>query len=492
MPQLVVEMTGDEAKLWKSLDRIVKKNKQMEGSFKKVGDQSRRSGNKARASWGAKQIGELKGYAAGLIGVGVAAKTIGDAMRFAHQETDKAIMSVQKLTQTRARLSQVATSSTDLKQMEIRADAAAGRFGVERDVARRVLFSARSEGFDQGSTFEQLMRAAPVVDDVEAAASVAGQIPALFEGSGLTPMQALNAVLSGATESRLDFQSLGRALPQAAEGGALAGASPEETIAALSVLSSKFKSGETAADRIKAFATKAGLDDRLKGKGLVDSVKTVQHMSKSDRDNFLGESQEVNVAFEYLTQQMAEIERIRDVVKGDITRTSTNQSLLNRKLRTAREVQAPAFEMNRARIQREIANEQQLADEGVSRRAGFDRGMAAQKRAGKSGFEQYVASSIGSLAEFAGMDGAIVEAATRVNYVDIARGNYGLSPVTNISAEDVQLGTSSSETMSEMRDAMKETAENTRLSTRVPGFGKHVTRAPQPPIKAMVMADSDK
>jgi hypothetical protein len=49
-------------------------------------------------------------------------------------------------------------------------------------------------------------------------------------------------------------------LPAAAEGGSIAKASPEETLATLSVLASRFKSGEAAADRIKAFAAVAGID----------------------------------------------------------------------------------------------------------------------------------------------------------------------------------------------------------------------------------------
>jgi hypothetical protein len=66
--------------------------------------------------------------------------------------------------------------------------------------------------------------------------------------------------LKAARDSRLNFEQIAQALPGAAEGGAVAKATAEETLATLSVLASRFKSGETAADRIKAFSSKVGID----------------------------------------------------------------------------------------------------------------------------------------------------------------------------------------------------------------------------------------
>jgi hypothetical protein len=173
-------------------------------------------------------------------------------------ETNKQVFD--SLKQTEAgdkRLLQVSESEEDFTKLRDRADELATTFGLGREEARGLMFSARSEGFEDTAGFIAANRQ---VIDVQSQAAVAGQVPRLFQKEGITGEQVINATLAGAQASRLDFEQIGAALPSAAEGAAMQGATASETIGALSVLASEFKSGDTAADRIKALATAMSLD----------------------------------------------------------------------------------------------------------------------------------------------------------------------------------------------------------------------------------------
>lgn|GEM_PF-2227157 len=101
--------------------------------------------------------------------------------------------------------------------------------------------------------------------DPASQAIVAGQLPTLFQSQGLTPEQAISGTLVGAQQSRLNFEQVASALPGAASGTAMQGASAEETIGALSVLAAKYKSGDDAAQKLKALATAMALDQGAEG-----------------------------------------------------------------------------------------------------------------------------------------------------------------------------------------------------------------------------------
>lgn len=166
---------------------------------------------------------------------------------------------VQALEQTKtadSNLLQISESSQQFRQLRSESDQLSMQTGVDRTAVREVMFQGVSEGFKDA--VPEIIKANQVIP-VKEAAGVAGQIPALFQGQ-LKAMEAVDLTLAAAKASRLDFAPLARALPSAAEGGAIAKASPEETLATLSVLASRFKSGEAAADRIKAFAAVAGID----------------------------------------------------------------------------------------------------------------------------------------------------------------------------------------------------------------------------------------
>lgn len=70
MSSIVVEMSGDEAKLLRSLQRVIAKQNQTENGMKKVERSSKRAGRGVEKSFGSQAAGHLKTFATGLIGAG--------------------------------------------------------------------------------------------------------------------------------------------------------------------------------------------------------------------------------------------------------------------------------------------------------------------------------------------------------------------------------------------------------------------------------------
>jgi chromosome segregation ATPase len=373
-----------------------------DASMKSLGETSGAvEGHKGALSGLGSQVASLaSGYVSWTAGLQLA----GQALQFVQAETEKAKASQDSLVDARRNLVQVAKDEQDLAQMVARADAGAAKYGVDRNQAYQVLFNARSEGFE--ANYEDILASSQVIDPT-AAAGVAGQVPALFaKTEKLTAEQAVSGTLLAAGESRLDFTPLARALPQAAEGGAIAGASFSETAATLSVLASRFKSGDTAAERIKQLATKLETKG-VEGDGLIGKFETLIASGPEGIADFTGDSSELAAAVTIMQQELATIKTQAAKVQAEVDRVGAGgESMVDRQIGIAQSDPAEQARMNRVRaeIAREIANEQQFAREGSSRAAATDREMARLKEEDRAGILQFGVQSAGTAADFVGAD----------------------------------------------------------------------------------------
>lgn len=289
----------------------------------RLGDEFRELDAKQKLAAGPSAFTQVKQMAAGYVSWASAAAGVRVAIRDVRAEMDKGRSSTQTLQESRQNLLQV--SEGDYSKLEARADIAAMKYGVSRTEARQVLFSARSEGFEKD--YERVLAMNQVIP-ASAASRVAGQTNQLFGGT-FTADQIIGGVFKGAKESRLDFAPIAEQLPVAAEGASLASASAPETIAALSVLASKFNN---AGDRIKAIASKMGISDATRGKGLIGGIKTLQAMSEADRKEFLGDDQEKNAAYQRFVEMMPQIEKLTGEIDAEMKRAGTPESLVNKRL----------------------------------------------------------------------------------------------------------------------------------------------------------------
>ena len=200
------------------------------------------------------QIGQ---YATAAGAAALAVRAISAAWETVTEEQQKGFDALKKQSESGERqLLQVSGSREEFESMRGQAQQLATSTGVDLNTIQKVLFSGVSEGFRD--VVPDIIAANQVISP-ESAAGVAGQVPALFQGT-IGALESVDLTLKAARDSRLNFEQIAQALPGAAEGGAVAKATAEETLATLSVLASRFKSGETAADRIKAFSSKVGID----------------------------------------------------------------------------------------------------------------------------------------------------------------------------------------------------------------------------------------
>lgn len=304
------------------------------------------------------------------------------------------------------RLLQVATDADDFDDLRDTADRLSTEYGIDRGEARNLVFSARSEGFEDQLDF---IAANQQQIDVAAQAGVAGQIPTLFRDENLSGDQAINATLAAAQSSRLDFETVAAVLPVASEGAALTNSTAAETLGAVAATASDFGSASTAGDRLKALATKFASDKDygLSGIGLTAAVEKLQGLDSADRDDFLGGSSELKTAFAVFTKELDRIKEFTANVSGAIESTGTENSptAIGRRIAGSDDqlsaVRAAAQAENRKVVERE---RNRSAGEG-QRQASVDNALADAERSGASGFEVALAEKAAGFAEYFGGDG---------------------------------------------------------------------------------------
>lgn len=323
------------------------------------------AGNSQKRALGDDFLGQIKSFAAGYLTLSTAVNIVADAFRNASEESREALAGLRSLDDQRRRLNQVATSPADLQSMTERADKAAATYGVDRSTAYATFFEAKNYGIED--QFEQIMAAQQVIRP-DAAVRLGGKMSTMFQGK-INPTQAIDMGLVAAAESEMDFEQFASTMAIAGEGGRIADSSPEELMAAVSVLSAAFKSGQVAADRIKTFTTKSGLNPQLAGKGLMGSLDEIQAMSPESRAEFLKTDMELNAAYQSLSQfegqirgRQAELVTARGLsgTPGSAMAQGVSRAGANPEMRASREAA-------QAEISLELTKEKELAQGEAAR-----------------------------------------------------------------------------------------------------------------------------
>ena len=327
---------------------------------------------------------------------------VGEALQWTREQTEKAMATFEGMSEARSRLAQIAdpAAGRSLDVLEARADELAMRYGEERGKVAQALFSALSEGFE--GSLESLVKYGDIVN-LQSAAGVAGQVPGLFKGSGLKPDEAVSATLLAARQSRLSFEDIASAMPSIAQGAAMTGSTPTEAMGILSVMSSSFQSGSEAANKFKALATKMAIGgDEFAGKGIMGGVEALMGMDEETRREFLGESQELNVAYQTLVSNLPEVrKRIEEIDAELATMRAGGASTMERAYQeffgtgTEQAGRRLALEEKRKQeIGREIEREKQLAQTGLETQAAIDKRIREMSGRGEASFGQFAVEQV--------------------------------------------------------------------------------------------------
>jgi len=405
-----VKFTGssDFGKVKKDYDDLARRTARLEAENKKLNataEKQSKAYGRAR-----KEAGGLMTSLQGFLGIASTAGMVtsvvdqlGKALQFAKEESDKAKQSLTEWEDPASRLLQISTSAKDFDSLIAKADAASKKYGVDRQQAMRVLFSARSEGWE--GSYEKLLAGRQVLGDVEAGATVAGQIPGLFPTANVKPMEAVNMVLKAAQQSRLDFAEVASAAPMISQGAALAGSSPEETLALAAVMASRTKSGKQSADLGKAFGTRVGITPELQGLGIVGAFKKLRdEFSAEQRGEFLGESQELNVFYQLMQEELGRVETQTGLIAQARASTGTRGSVIQQRMGWAakNERMAALMAQQQARQELDIGREGQFGASAAEREAAINRARAAQQGGGLA--ERFWGGRAGQAAEMLQLD----------------------------------------------------------------------------------------
>jgi hypothetical protein len=352
------------------------------------------SAGKAReTAFGSMAMAKLVDFTASMGALTIATQVFTGAMERAQAVTRESMANVEGLVDSRRQLNQVGESSGDIQKLNDRADELAIKYGTPRAATRDMLFQARSLGFEGAADTIAEVAGANILD-MGAASRAAGKVPGLF-GNRIGPEAAMNATLVAAKESDLNFEQIANALPTAAEGAAPAGSGEAETIALLSVMAAKYKSGDTAAERIKSFGAAVATNDDFRGKGIVSAVKSLQGMPADQRQEFFGGNKELVLGYDAITSLLPTYQERLPKIQKAIDRAGMPDSFLETRIRESFDpatkegrLNASRAEFNREGTALDVQREGQLAEGGFSRGSAVRRGTRLMEADPHSGMFQ--------------------------------------------------------------------------------------------------------
>ena len=329
-------------------------------------------------------------YAKAWLSVGAAVGVIRAGLAEVRAEQEKSLESLQGLADPERRLAQIATSASDLDAMLAQADQLSERFGMSREQSRGLIFSARSEGFT--GDVDTVARASRVID-TDAQAKLVGVLSRQF-GDSTNTAQNLSAVLAAAGGSAFNFETVGANVIKSASAARASGADLPETLAANAQLANLI--GDTAGDRVRAFASLASLNPLLQGRGIMGSAEALQAMPEAQRGKILGSGMEVNEAYRLLLENSKAIKDSAESIRADIAATGEGGGALAGALAT---VEGSSRFMSREAVAR-AQQSQQIAAEGrfSADEAAFQAQLASQRAEALNNGGGALSGAFGSMA----------------------------------------------------------------------------------------------
>jgi len=364
------------------------------------------------------------------VGWQAAISVVGDALKFVQEETNKAKDSLKGLQPAEGQMAQIAKNADDLAAMSTQADTLATKYGVKREETRAAIVEGRNLSIDDKS-IESMVKYSDIAS-LGAQTTLGGKMSMIFGKDQVSPEEAASMGMLAAGSSASNFEEMSKGIPSAAEGGRMAGASAEETLALYSVFAGQFPTAQVGAERIKSLGGKIAKSDKLKGQGFSGAMDTMAGMQDEELfggdDTVFGADMESRVAYETLKKEMAAFKAMTGQVAAEkatmraggdsFFETQYKQKFDPTQAKTAGgkeyvETQLALEENRKQAIGVEIANERQFARGGIERETAVGRTMQDLKEQNTVGVAQYGGKIAGTAAEFVGLGGNATAAATR-------------------------------------------------------------------------------
>ena len=349
-----------------------------------------------KKAFGQSAVDQISAYATGVISVGAAFGLARKAIAFYNEERERATGETDDLSDTRTALRQI--SKGDFDKLEQRADALATDkdLGITREEARKLIFAARSTGFEGE---ERTVAAADPVIPAEVGAAFAGEFRKFFSKEGLSIESAFNTALAGAAESQFNISQL---LPQVrtAAQGAIAGGESSDVVAATSVLADNF--GKSVGDRIRALGVKLATNDQTKGLNLIDAVKKLADDPEL-RKSIVKDSSELKAVVSKFIERGGTIQRADKRIEAE-QRKVGDAGLIGKAVKEATDTSTQSGRIESSRRERIAAEQSRRKAEEEKLSSGANQARAAREEAAEEALKngqnavQRAAGSAGSAA----------------------------------------------------------------------------------------------
>jgi hypothetical protein len=304
MAQVVVEMSGDEAKLYKAYQRIIDQSKKLDGSLKE---------NKKASSdaFGDGAISQLASYASRVAGVAGAFAAAAAAIRAMREESDRLGQGQRTSGPAFGQLAQLADTPAQLARLTQQAKMTFAEGGARSlEQAAALQFSLESAGAGSFRADFSRAQATGLIPNAQTMAESASMLQKAFGASKTGSFRDIAGMAFGAAATGLgSVEEIQAAGAMAGSQASRIGLSPEETLAAIATISGTLGPSEAgAAFRAlsKSIEVEAiGGGHTKKGQDLAGYLRDIQAKEKGGAKIFdmLGGRIEAVTAYGLLTNE---------------------------------------------------------------------------------------------------------------------------------------------------------------------------------------------
>ena len=294
MAQLAVEMTGDEAKLFRSLQKVDQQTSKVRKGFDKVARAGKAAGKTTEKAFGAQSVASLQKFGAALIAIQAGAAKVKALMQGIREEADKAGKSLILASGGRRALISIAGGRQErFNELTTISRKLRREQGLTPQQANNLTFQLASAGLeDKPNLFAGL---ADIGFEPTAGIASVQKLQSVFgkgggaKGAG-TAEQILNKLILAAEGSPVGPGQIATQATTAATSFANIGGSDEALLAMGAVMIKSFKSAEASFQRIKSLSSqifkKGELIDFEEGKEL-KGIELIQNLSRLGREGRL-------------------------------------------------------------------------------------------------------------------------------------------------------------------------------------------------------------
>jgi len=332
---VAVELTGDEASLWRAQQRVIEQAAKLEKGYTRVAKSAGRASKAQTASFGAAGVTKLARYLAGVVSITAALGVVRKGLTDIRDVKLQAAGTVGTEEEGLKRLLQISGGSTaKFESFKTTARQLQVERGIEPAEALKLVFEGISLGLSNAEV-RDAGKFKGFAKDISPLLQAGAGIRAAFgeEALGGKLDSVVNALLAGAEASKVDVTQLSSSVLGPAQSVKKLGGTAGETVAAVATAAVALKSVEEAETAIGRLADVLVKDRRFKGKGLVESVEILAGLTERQREQVIGDNVRARRGAGVLIENLERLKLTLASVDEAVAGTGTADSRINQALR---------------------------------------------------------------------------------------------------------------------------------------------------------------